>query len=180
MTASDFIVPPRSWDNIAAWCDSIRKQFGLTDAAQFPIMEFIEKVLDQRLGIVTLEIGDPTEMGGAEGYTCPQGSFIELREDVYRAAWAAEGRARFTAAHELGHFVMHTNIPLARALPQQDIKPYRSSEAQANQFAAELLMPPRFFSSNDDPAAVMRRHGTSFEAAANRLRYLISKGKILN
>jgi len=99
---------------------------------------------------------------------------------MYEAAWAGDGRARFTAAHELGHLVMHTNIPLARAKPEERIKPFRRSEPQANQFAAELLMPPRFFLLDDDERTVMERHGVSWEAAKNRLEYLRNKEKIPN
>jgi Zn-dependent peptidase ImmA (M78 family) len=178
LSGSDFIVPPRSWNDIAAICDDIRAQFGLQDEPRFPVMDFIEKILDQRLGIINFLTGDPKEMGTAEGYTCPQGTFIELREDVYSAAYAGEGRSRFTAAHELGHLAMHTNVPLARAHSSQRVKAYRSSEAQANQFAAELLMPPRFFGVDDDAKSVAKRHGTSLEAASNRLNYLWEQKKI--
>jgi Zn-dependent peptidase ImmA (M78 family) len=177
MSGYDYLVPPRSWNAIGDLTDGIRHHFGLADVSSFPIMEFIEKVLDQKLGLLRLEVGTQIEMGAAEGHTCPNGTFIELRQDVYKAAWAGDGRARFTAAHELGHFVMHTNTPLARATAAT-AQPYRRSEPQANQFAAEILMPPRFFRLSDDPNEVMDRHGVSYEAACNRLRYLHSRGKV--
>lgn len=178
MSGNDFKVQARSWDDIAQICDVLRHNLGLSDVAHFPIMEVLERVLDHKLNLVRLEVGDQAEMRLAEGHTCPRGEFIELREDVYHAAWVGDGRARFTAAHELGHFVMHTNVPLARAMPEEDVRPFRRSEAQANQFAAELLMPPRFFLPIDDERSVMDRHGTSWEAASNRLDYLRKKDKI--
>lgn len=175
---NDFSVAPKSWDSIAQIGDEIRADFGLQDQPWFPVREFVEDVLDKQLDIICFLVGDVSEMGTAEGYTCPRGKFIELREDVYRLACKGDGRARFTTAHELGHLVLHVNIPLSRALPHQSIKPFRSAEAQANQFAAEILMPPRFFRMDDDPITVMARHGVSYEAAQNRLRYLYAKGKI--
>nr|WP_246359728.1 ImmA/IrrE family metallo-endopeptidase [Stakelama sediminis] len=101
-----------------------------------------------------------------------------LREDVYRGAWAGEVRDRFTAAHELAHWAIHTKIPLARATAGQEVPAYRLSEPQANQFASELLMPARFFTILDTVHTVMDRHGVGYKAASNRLEYLNRKGKI--
>ena len=44
-------------------------------------------------------------------------------------------RKRFTLAHELGHLVMHTRIVESEVISDDD------KESQANQFAAEFLMP---------------------------------------
>lgn len=68
----------------------------------FPIMEVLEKVLDNKLNFFDLIIVENQEMGSAEGYTDQLGKAIYLREDVYRRAWEGEPRDRFTAAHELG------------------------------------------------------------------------------
>lgn len=178
MSGQNFIVPPRSWDNIEQFAQGWRSKFGLDQAPMTPIMDMMERVLDNRLEMFTLIPMSMDEMGPAEGYTDPDGSKIFLREDVYEGAWADEPRDRFTAAHELGHWAMHTNIPLARAKPEQEVKPYRLSEPQANQFASELLMPARFFFWSDTPELVMDRHGVSYQAASHRLNYLRKKGKI--
>ena len=42
--------------------------------------------MDQRFGWFRLEVADHAEMEGAEGYTCPKGEFMHLREDVYEGA----------------------------------------------------------------------------------------------
>jgi Zn-dependent peptidase ImmA (M78 family) len=61
----------------------------------------------------------------------------------------SEERKRFTIAHEIGHFVLHGN-ELAHVDPDLEAVVYRdkssamatnTKEIQANQFAAELLMP---------------------------------------
>lgn len=178
MSGQNFIVPARSWNNIEQIAQSWRSKFGLDQTPYTPIMEMMEKVLDNKLEVFTLVSMSREEMGPAEGYTDPDGSFIFLREDVYEGAWRGEVRHRFTAAHELAHWAIHTNIPLARARPEQSVPAYRLSEPQANQFASELLMPARFFTLGDDVDDVMERHGVGYQAASHRLNYLRSKGKI--
>jgi Zn-dependent peptidase ImmA (M78 family) len=176
MSGEDYIVPPLSWPAIDQMADNLRAQFGLGDTPKFPIVEFLEEVLDYRLGITRFLVGDRLEMGTAEGLTDPAGQFVMLREDVYSKGLSGQGRDRFTAAHELGHLAMHTNIALARALPGQEVKPYSRAEPQANQFASGLLMPRRFFAPADTPETVAGRHGVSQEAARLRLEYFRKKG----
>ncbi|WLS07170.1 ImmA/IrrE family metallo-endopeptidase [Shinella sumterensis] len=117
-------------------------------------------------------------MEGAEGLTDPNGEFIQIREDVYEAAIAGDGRARFTVAHEMGHFFLHTGIPLARSTKGDGVASYRKSEPQANQFAAEFLMPRKLIHSGITPEQISNAHGVSDEAARNRIRYMVSKGFI--
>ncbi|MFV1602323.1 MULTISPECIES: ImmA/IrrE family metallo-endopeptidase [unclassified Phaeobacter] len=176
--SNDFIVPPRRWAEIGGIADNLRHSLGLLEEPSVPVIEIIEQVLDQRLDLVRFEVGSREEMGSAEGYTCPNGDFIMLREDVYHGACAGEGRARFTCAHELGHWAMHTNIPLARAKSGDGTPSFRLAEPQANQFAAEFLMPACFVSHIDDEDDIMLRFGVSWEAARNRLRYLSKNGRL--
>jgi Zn-dependent peptidase ImmA (M78 family) len=178
MSGRNFIVTPRSWAAIEAialeWRDSLLPR----DTARTPIIELMEEVFDHKLNLFRLLAGDKHEMGSAEGYTYPNGSCIVLREDVYRGAWRNNRRDRFTAAHEFGHWVLHTNQPLARAQDGVNIPGYRLSEPQANHFASEILMPKRFFSTYDSATDVMNRHDVSYKAAEVRLSYLRSSGKI--
>lgn len=165
----DYKTPPRSWANIAAVADNVRSQLGLTDQPYLPVMEIIEKVMDQHMGLLDFQIGSVKEMGTAEGYTCPQGTFIMLREDVYRDAWQGQGRARFTAAHELGHWALHANVPLARATKGDGTPAYMLAEPQANQFAAAILMPRGFINPYDTEGDLAKRFGVSRDAARRRL-----------
>jgi hypothetical protein len=83
-----------------------------------------------------------------------------------------EAFERFTIAHELGHYVLAT---------QTGHRPRRESEywlceSLCNEFASELLMPPRLFSSLEEPACaadlaamvnrVAQRAGVTAEPAA--------------
>jgi len=178
MIENDFIVPPRRWDEIGDIADIFRSKLGLADVPKVPVIEVLEQVLDNGLNLVRLEISTAAEMKGAEGYTSPDGKSIMLRGDVYESACMGDGRARFTVGHEIGHWALHTNIPLCRAKHGESLPPYRLAEPQANQFAAEFLMPVRFMTSQDDVDLVMKRHGVSREAAANRLHQLKKRGKL--
>jgi Zn-dependent peptidase ImmA (M78 family) len=57
------------------------------------------------------------------------------------------GRTRFTIAHEIGHFVLHPLVPHDRQHSARDFTIWHdaSEEAEANIFAAELLMPEFLF-----------------------------------
>lgn len=178
MSGQNYIVPPLSWGRIGGITDQLRVQFSLSSKPFFPVMEFIERVLDQRLRLTTFFTFGRHEMDGAEGLTHPAGDFIALREDVYQEACEGGGRARFTAAHELGHFVLHVGTPLARAPDRINVPPYKLSEQQANQFAAEILMPRVFAERDDTVHTIAERHGVSREAAQRRLEYFIKEGVI--
>lgn len=54
---------------------------------------------------------------------------------------------RFVIAHELGHLLCHEDIDQSYLCTRADLHAYRTSgyEGEANDFAAELLMPRRFF-----------------------------------
>lgn len=178
MIVDSYIVPARSWAEIASITQDLREGLGLGDEPHFPIVDVVERVFDQQAELLKLEIGDDDEMRGAEGYSDPNGEFLLIHERVYKAACRGDGRSRFTMAHEFGHFILHSNVRLARVPQSRKVEPYKLSEPQANQFAAELLMPAHFFRSEDLEPHVISRHGVSFEAARNRLAYL-RKGRVI-
>lgn len=178
MSGQNFIVPAMSWPAIEKIALEWREGLGLANLPNIPIVETMEEILDHRLDRFRFLVEDAHSMGAAEGLTDPHGKFIILREDVYRGACGGNPRDRFTAAHEFGHWVLHTNGQLARAGPGQKVEAFRLSEPQANQFASEILMPRGFFNHGDTVEVVMRRHGVSFQAATHRLDYLRRKGFI--
>jgi Zn-dependent peptidase ImmA (M78 family) len=63
-----------------------------------------------------------------------------------------EARKRFTIAHEIGHYIIpyHENV---YNCSKEDIEKYQANdiiEREANEFAAELLMPERYFNYDVD------------------------------
>lgn len=172
---SDFYrAPPVSWNRIAEMTEAFRRQLGLEEAKFFPIMEVLEEILDLRLGLVQIEVEEDHLMGDMEGFTDPAGEFIRFSQTVYLQACAHKPRARWTAAHETGHFFLHARKPMARVVSEAVLKPFECPERQAHQFAAELLMPRRFIDPTTPIAEIMRDFVVSEEAATKRLKFITS------
>lgn len=79
---------------------------------------------------------------------------VKLRNDIWRRAQEGEGRSRFTAAHELGHALLHSGLmkkhsgkffreflrTASEKLPE-DVPIYCSPDYQANSWAGAFLLP---------------------------------------
>ena len=136
-------VCPLSAQSIKDKARTVRdKFFNLLPADAIDLVRILEHTLHQYK--VTFEVREIHEMPDVEGWTNPDAALVILREDVYDALCDStnpmHNRARFTAAHELGHLFLHEGVTFARgALPTH--KHFEDSEWQADMFAAELLMP---------------------------------------
>jgi Zn-dependent peptidase ImmA (M78 family) len=98
------------------------------------------------------------------------------RQIVVRGA-SSEQRRRFTIAHEIGHFVLHPR----RLAPERGGDPgnasWQQQEREADQFAAELLMPEdlvreAFYLYGPDVPRLAGRFDVSRQAMQTRLRSL--------
>lgn len=168
---NSYEVSPRSKKQIRASAKHLRMALGVSDNPYFKPIEVIELVLDHEMNFVSFSTGSREEMGNDEGQTAFDGSEIILREDVYVNANKGQPRGRFTAAHELGHWALHSGLKPTMARSSGNSTPvYKCSEWQANRFAAEILMPFKFFTINDTVPTVMARHGVSRPAAERRLK----------
>lgn len=75
---------------------------------------------------------------------------------IYNTAISSRGRINFTLAHEFGHYLIHRAAhPEGFSCSQQDMvrwdSDYRQLERQANEFAANLLMPLDDYRRQIDP-----------------------------
>jgi Zn-dependent peptidase ImmA (M78 family) len=110
--------------------------------------------------------------------------YIERQDGIYRIVVNsnhARTRQRFTAAHELGHYIYHRDLLGAgvgdnRAYraegtdrPNPNIRPIH--ERQANSFAANVLMPRHRLADvcGQSTAALAERFGVSQQAMKIRL-----------
>jgi hypothetical protein len=175
MTDFALQAPPISWAKIASMTDYLRRELGLADVRYFPVIEILEGIIDQKLELVRVEVEDGALMGDMEGFADPGGEFIRFTEKVYREAYLGRPRARWTVAHETGHFFLHSGKPLARvAGTQSSVRPFECPERQAHQFAAELLMPRHLLRTDMTIYEISREFGVSEEAAEKRLRFIES------
>lgn len=92
---------------------------------------------------ITYDVLDPDEMPHEDVEACwdPESMTMHIRSDVFEKACGDDPRARFTIMHELGHGLLGHRRTINRSGIDRAPKVYEDSEWQANQFAAELLMP---------------------------------------
>lgn len=117
---------------------AVRKQLVRKNAPFFEMASFIDQL--HEYGII-YDVVDSSDLpNGIEACCLPEQRLITLSEDTYKKACEDEPRARFTVIHELGHILLaHT-----RTFHRDNggvIAAFEDSEWQANQFAAEFLMP---------------------------------------
>ena len=114
-------------------------------------------------------------MTGAEGRLVQRGkqAIATINDGIQY-----EGKRTFVIAHEFGHFELHQDSQLFLCDEADFVDWHRSrpEETEANQFAAELLMPREWFSSEasavqfsiDEVDRLAKICGVSFTAAAIR------------
>lgn len=111
-----------------------------------PIVDILEW-LDTE-GIIQLDVLEQKEMGDTAAELQPimhRLPVLYLNESVYELACNDDNFGRFTIAHELGHYFLHSNQwpAYARSQESTDHKAFEDSEWQANTFAGELLVDSR-------------------------------------
>ena len=130
------------------------------------IIKLIENILPQLDNRFQWEIRAIAEMTpGVYAYFDPVTDTLVIREDVYEGAYAGNGRDRFTLAHELGHYLFHSDQAMLQRVESSIETPvYRSPEWQANTFASEILMPHDEIIGKTSEQ-IMKEYGVSFSAA---------------
>lgn len=121
-----------------------------------------------------------------------ESGWIERKGDRFEVVVNANDpapRRRFTAAHELAHYLIHRDLMdhstkmmrhtdrLYGAVDDNSVSPFnRHHEMQANKIAAQILMPTQLvrskFSENEDYVALAEDFGVSAQAMEIRLKTL--------
>lgn len=172
MKKEGFRVPARSAINVWDVADRIRQVLRVNKET-FDIADLMEIQLTREVKGYDFRVLEKVEMGDDEGKTYPDRAIVCIRQDVYDKAVEGDGRAKFTMAHELGHLVLHRNIPLHRA--NNNHRAFENSEWQANEFAGEFLMPRSLMSQCGNEIEVENKFQVSHQAA--RIRFLKLEGK---
>ena len=119
---------------------------------------------------------------GFEGFLTPHPGGKPEWGIGYASSIESDGRRRFTIAHEFGHYLIHRQkYPNGFECRPEDMaawdSEYNRIEAEANQFAANLLMPlddfrnqinPKAPADLDDLGKCAERYGVSLMAATLR------------
>lgn len=126
----------RKW--IRNLTEKIRNIWDFGDDDIIDITKFIETLSND--SDFNYEILEDKDLPNVYAETDINTGEIRIRESVYIGAVKGISRDRFTIAHELGHFFLHTkNVRLCRN--EDKVKIYEDPEWQANVFAAEFLAP---------------------------------------
>lgn len=175
---SGFRVPPKKITGIRAHAKNVRAVFGLVDLPFFPMASFIESL--HSCGI-TYHVGEEDDLPvGVEACCLPERGQIIFTGKTYDLACQDDPRARFTVAHELGHFALSHARSFHRESPTRRVQSFEDSEWQANTFAAEFLMPLDDIRKEGlrNPAQLMARYQVSWTAAETRIRKLTDRGEL--
>ncbi|WP_445576952.1 ImmA/IrrE family metallo-endopeptidase [Pseudomonas sp. E141] len=175
MSGPSYEVPPLSLMNIMSSSSGIRDYFKTPDGS-FPIIQILEWVLPEVMPGFEFIQGTKAEMGANHGLTIPSQKQIWLREDVYDRAVDGHGRDRFTAAHELGHLLLHGSVNLTFHRSSQGLPKYRCSEWQADSFAGTLLMPLEEVKKCSSINEIAQLFGVSVKAAETQNSIYSQKG----
>lgn len=94
----------------------------------------------------------------------------------------SEQRIRFTLAHELGHIVLDHFKDDKTSLTRRQLssKKYDEFEAEANMFAAELLLPKPLLKIEDSTEKIVKKFNVSNSVAENSYDFIKKNSWILN
>jgi Zn-dependent peptidase ImmA (M78 family) len=145
----------------------IERVLGEASIAEPPVpVERIARMHGLRLRFVPFE-------GELSGLIAPEGEYVVIGVNALHPA----ARQRFTLAHELGHYFLHQHDRLfvdrnfqAMRRDERSSKGVDVREIEANEFAAELLMPSRMLERDVDGAALDLVDDETIRALAERYR----------
>jgi len=152
--------------NLAA---ELRTMIGFGNKPYFPVVEFMEYVMPSIFPDFNYEIVRDDELPGIEGLTLPHENLIRLPNTVYCEAVEGKGRARFSIAHEISHFILIDDENIALARSGHSVPAYQQPEWRANTLASELLMVPKL-SIGMNREDVAMAFGVSLSAARVHLK----------
>jgi Zn-dependent peptidase ImmA (M78 family)/transcriptional regulator with XRE-family HTH domain len=148
---------------IEAAASAVREAWGLRHS---PIPDMTLALENVGIPVVTLEVLSDKQDGFS--FRSPTLGRVFVGINVYNVSAA---RARYDAAHELGHIVLHKHV-----LPQQSREPanHKLMEQQAHRFAGAILFPKNEFlrevriPSLDYFSALKKKWGMSISAMIYR------------
>ena len=123
---------PLNWSR-----DAVQKSAeGVAEAVHYKPGDDLRSVVEFLGG--TLHYQDAADL--AVSYIDVHGPF---KFDIFLSPFASRRRDRFTIAHEIGHFVLHSDLGKVQLTASRENS--NRAEWEANWFAANFLMPEKIF-----------------------------------
>lgn len=151
---------------------ALRKELGLASQTRPDMMTVIQKtksIWKTQFGYLRVAVSD---LPDAEAQWDSDLRCVSMRESVFRAMQQGEARARWTVAHELGHFALkHQGVRNRSVFPgaaEKYLAHVKREEREAMRFAAAFLAPAELISADDTAEVIAERFGLSLQAAEIR------------
>ena len=123
---------------------------------------------------------DDHELSDAAAFTIPEKHLIVLRNSVYEKLACNDPFSRYTVIHEFSHIILNDSVTLHRDAILGRHRWYEDSEWQANNLAAEIMMPVSVIQEFAGlPLLIMEACGVGAQAVTYRLNNLEREG-VLN
>jgi IrrE N-terminal-like domain len=175
---SDWIARIRSAKDVAAAANNARYIFGYSDSLVPDLAAILEIDLanvlpEYQFYVEDSVLSDDGKPVHAQTQFSPPS--IIFSAESYRALIKLEPFARFTAAHELAHALLHWGDKSLNRSPNaisKLINKAMSAEWQANEFAANFLVPEHIARCYPDPYELAQLTNVSVRVAQIRLASL--------
>jgi Zn-dependent peptidase ImmA (M78 family) len=155
-----------SEDTIEKKAEELRTKLGL-EAVLAPCMSNVLENFQRRARNFSFRTANSGELGQGEALMDEAAHTLIIRESVLDDAKAGRERARFTVAHELGHYLLghkgmkeRTQRPTAYPTARDRIE-----ETEANFFASYFLVPTRLAWDASSPEDIAMRFQVSAPVA---------------
>lgn len=164
------VVVRRPVKAVEAHAAKTRQMFGLAPGDRVDMARLMDTTLSKHYSRYVMEVEDDCNMNGCEAFTDKVDTRITFSRSTYDALVRGDWRARMTAAHELGHLMLHCGRWWGRVAGWID--PENDPEKQADQFAAAFMMPASEFRKVRSIREAQKKFGVSRDAATCRARKL--------
>ena len=165
-------VRPMSYSEIELSATHIRKLLRIEPDARVQMVQLIEIVLDEVLPDYLFQVLPDEDMPGMDGLTELGRYGICLAEHTYTDLCKGDPEARYVAAHELGHLMLHSGqrpSMARRSFNDDRVDP----EWQADRFADVWLMPRAGVAKCKSANEVATRFTVPVEAAERRFAEIL-------
>lgn len=153
-------------ETIEKRANELRDRLGL-EKVYAPCMLHVLEVFQQRARSFSFRTGSSEELGQDEALMDEDAHALIVRESVMEDVRAGRERARFTIAHELGHYLLgHKGMKQrTKRLSAYPTASDRIEEAEANYFASCFLVPTGLAWNATSPEDIVMRFQVSGKTA---------------
>lgn len=170
---SNYMIEPKSRDDLRNLARQFRKLLHLEDELYFPIVELLD-VMTEIFDDFNYEIVEDNVFSeNVHADTDIKTGLIRIKESVYEGACNGEGRDRMTIAHEIGHYftICVCGFKLTRNFSEKRIPAFQDPEWQAKCFAGELMVAAHLVKDMNE-FEIAKRCGVSYDAAHVQYKHL--------